>query len=404
MLRTSGVWICGVAAALACKGSESAKSSAARDLRGSAQRAAAEVQRLQRAPAGKEMIAGQAQSPAVTKLAAARGPVNQVEQAGRVNTAAGQPESAAESAPAALDAMAVLFPKRHIRSADVTDKAQRRIRYQLREVARAPIALRDLIRVPRPDGGMEVYAIYEYSVYEDCVKSARSRQEGRDKCLEAPVSVVIGENPDHDEAESGSQRYLYKDVRLGRECRKYGVVHATFSQAPAGQDPGEAGALRVLSLPLPEIDCELKTLAQYFVDDVDGDRRAELYLEVTSERPSVTQQRGSYADNYDVQTVTLQRNVLVIKTTGEALEVQGKISGPDVTLRELNRDGHLDLVIIGECLMNLAEGVEFATEVECRTEMRERIWYLYDREVDRWVLHGEPLLGEGTGDAEERTP
>lgn len=391
---------CMAAGVLACKGSEDTRSrvSAERIDKGSA---ALLEGRGPSASASKEVTADQPRPPVGPNTAAAPAPA---EQAGSDSTVPSSPPAAAVATAApATDAMEALFPQRHTRSEDVSEKAQRRIRYQLRDVARAPIALRDLIQVPRRDGGLEVYALYEYSVYEDCVKSTASRQEGRAKCLEEPVSVVIGTNPDHDEEDRDSRRYLYKQVRLGRECRKYGVVHAAFSPPPAGQEPGEAGALRVSSLPLPEIDCELQTLAQFFVDDVDGDHQPELYLDVTSARPSVRNQRGSYADDINVEDVTRKHHVLIVRTAAEALELQDKLdvvqsadappgSGLGVTLRELNRDGHLDLVAIGSCLVDLAAGKMYATEEVCQSEMRERIWYLYDREVDRWVLHGEPPL------------
>lgn len=65
-------------------------------------------------------------------------------------------------------------------------------------------------------------------------------------------------------------------------------------------------------------------------------------------------------------------------------------------MRDLNRDGHADLVAIGRCIEDLAAGTEDFTmrgvEESCVQEMRERIWYLYDRELDSWVLHGEPPL------------
>lgn len=263
-------------------------------------------------------------------------------------------------------------------------------------MARAPIALRDFIGVPRSDGGKDVYAIYEYSVYEDCVKGAASRQDGRSACLEEPVSVVTGTNPHHDEEDSNSDRYLYKQIRPGRECRKYGAVYAAFSPAPADKVLGEEGALRVLSLPLPEIDCELHTLAQFFVDDVDGDREQELYLDVTSARPSVRNVRGSFTDDIDVEDVARRRNVLIVGPAGEGLELQGHIPDAEVWMRDLDRDGHADLVAIGRCIEDLAEGTEdftmWGVEEYCVPEMRERIWYLYDGELDGWVLHGEPPL------------
>jgi hypothetical protein len=321
-------------------------------------------------------------------------------------TGSGQPDTdgsgaRASSAAAAPDPSDKRFPLRHTANNGdpVTDKIQRRIRYQLRGVSPAPIALRDLLQVTRADGGADVYAIYEVSVYEECVKGAASRQEGRSKCLEEPVSVVVGDNPNYDYEHDRGDRYSYKQVRLGRDCRKYGAVHATFGAPPAGKSLEEAGSLKVSSLPLPEIDCELKTLSQFFVDDVDADRRPELYLDVTSARPVVRNRRGNYTDDIDVEEVQRRRHVLILGASGEGLALEARIADADVSVRDLNRDGHADLVAIGACLIDLAEGSMGWSEPVCVREARERTWYLYDRELDRWVLDGEPPIGEGSNGA-----
>lgn len=385
---------CGLFCGAGCKGGDRSDGSEAAAAGSAAAGAAAAGSAAagSAAPAGSAAAAPAAGSASAPKVAGAA--AGAAAAPGAAAPGAGAPGAAAapaESEKAAADPFARMFPGRRVRNETLSDKMQRRIRFQLRELTKAPIALRDIIHVPLADGGAEVHAIYEYSVYEDCVKQYESREEARANCLEEPVSVVTGTNPDHHDDEDHTDRYLYKQVRVNRNCRRYGAVYAVFGPAPAGKPVTDGGALRVVSLALPKIDCEIQKISQFFVDDVDGDRRPEVYLELTTVRPEVVNRRGSYTDDIDVEELVTKQHVHVLNVGEQELEVQLEMSEVQVRVGDLNRDGHRDVVAIGACLVDLAEGaMGWPVEPDCPDEMRARGWYLYEVESDRWVLDGPP--------------
>jgi hypothetical protein len=128
-------------------------------------------------------------------------------------------ERAASARPGG-ESLEQLFPARaQPADAPVGEKLQRRIRFALRSVAKAPIALRDLISVPREDGGAEIFGLYQYSAYEECVRGHPSREEARTKCL--------GTRDDWDNL-----------LRNNRACMRYGLLYARLAAAgPDAADP-----------------------------------------------------------------------------------------------------------------------------------------------------------------------
>lgn len=280
-----------------------------------------------------------------------------------------------------------LFPVRYERNETLPDKMQRRIRFQLRTVAKAPIALRDIIHVPHEDGSAEMFALYEYSAYEECVRGYPTRQEARAACL----GDGIGNNR----------------LRLNRGCVVLGVVYATFA-SPGPKDPSDAGgALTVASAPLPGTLCIMGEHKHTFVADVDQDGALELYADFTTGERWGGEIRSPGAE--PTYYANEQREVVIFsggKRAGPPLMLRyseehmyaGNSAPQDdlIMLHDLDGDGHLDLIAIEPC----------SDAQQCDPEHRERTIYLYDRKLDRWVKGVPPegaAAAAGVGSAQPAT-
>jgi len=280
------------------------------------------------------------------------------------------------------DPIESLFPKRHAVSDTLSDKMRRRIRFRLNDVAKVPIALHDIIPIPNPDGSLEVFALYEYSAYEQCVLGYATRTEGREHCLDAPAYY-------NDEG---------KPVRLNRDCKVFGAVYARFAAPNEGTAPETGGELTVSSIPLPKSECEILKIHHMFVDDVDGDGKQELYLDLATARELPPEFRGSGGPLHS-------KRYLYVLSAESALEIQLSLllseiitknepnPEPLILLFDLDHDGHLDVVQIAACW----EGV-YSRE-PCPMDVRTRTQYLYDQKLDQWIPQGSAASPEPKAEA-----
>jgi hypothetical protein len=256
-----------------------------------------------------------------------------------------------------------LFPARKRPREQLPDLLQRRIRNKLRDVSKAPIALRDAIYLPREDGSAEVLAIYELSAYEDCVlRHGGSRKAARAQCLP--------------ELQEVSGVYSSFKVRLNAKCRSYGVAHASLGAT------AEGAKLQVTHYALAEDVCKVVSLRQFFLDDVDRDGEPELVLEATGEREEIFE--DGRAHNYAVGENGT--NYLWVLKIGEEMTEQIHFSMADYRSDEswwvdLNHDERPDLVQIADCKR---EGYDPERD-PCDETLLTRIWHVYDREQDRWL-------------------
>lgn len=253
----------------------------------------------------------------------------------------------------------------------VSELLQKRIRYQLREVSPAPVALRELTYQRQADGGAEVVGFYEYSAYEDCVKRVGgSRKAAREQCL--PELETISSYGSSDEPS-------HRQVRLNRTCMRYGLMYAHVAPNP---EP-DKGALSVLHTAVFEDECELARVSDLRVEDLDRDGRKELIAEVTLAHEVVASERRgqSVADE--------EHRYLQVFEVGDALRPQLSLlvaqydqAGASVQWVDLNHDERVDLVQIEDC--NDSPYTD-ADDAECEDVVRNRVWYLYDKELDQWV-------------------
>lgn len=270
------------------------------------------------------------------------------------------------------------FPDRMEPGAAITDKMQRRIRFALRSVAKAPIAVRDIIAIPQEGGGMQVFGLYEYSVYEECVRGYATRAEGRDVCLDAD-----------------DQR-----VRNNRSCVHLGVWHARFSTASDGSEDG--GRVVVSQEPLSRAGCVVKQLDHYFVVDIDRDGELELFASLATEEKW---SRDSSAAGSGLTYYTRGKsNVFIYSADATAAhfaftavsyeDKMGDMAPPrhesyePVDLVDLDGDERLDIVRFEPCY----NGNHTKSETPCTWPDLARTVYLYERTQDRWLNERE-LLG-----------
>lgn len=269
--------------------------------------------------------------------------------------------------------IAALFPDRVERAepSAVADKLQRRIRHALRSVAKAPIALRDLISVPRDDGSTEIFGLYQFSAYEECVHGYATREEARAKCL-------------------GTRNDIDNTLRNNRACLRFGVLHARVGAPKPTADPDAGGSLTVSSQPWPHLFCQIQEYRYFFVADVDQDGALELFALLTTAEEVMIEARSEMETDH-LATSTLgniaifsagkkndHQGFFAFSSADEEPQMMGKRTiAPDEQLYELhdlNRDGRLDLLRIDVC-----------NDGSCREwEQRERAVFLYDRGTDSW--------------------
>jgi hypothetical protein len=268
------------------------------------------------------------------------------------------------------DDVKAMFPRHKAPKEPLPEDVQRMIRYRMRDVSKAPIALRDAIYLPREDGGAEVLAVYEVSAYEECVqRHGGSRKKARDACL--PELQTLRDRSAEDE--EGAK------VRLNRDCRNYGVVHA--SRAPFDQTV-KGDRWKVSTLALPRASCKL-SLQQLFLDDIDRDGRPELVLGGTTSNEEIEERNSE-------TVVSREARLLWVFDVGEELTEQLQLlvaerwGAGETFWADLNGDRRADLVQLEDCLVGIGD-----SESQCDRVLLDRVWHLYDSQGDRWEVFSE---------------
>jgi hypothetical protein len=139
-----------------------------------------------------------------------------------------------EALPAPPDPIAALFPVKYMPSETLPDQMRRRIRFRLRDKSQAAIALHHIIDISKPDGSREVFALYGYSFYEDCLHGYATRKEGREHCL----------------AEGGT-------MPINRAGAALGAVRALFGPPDATTPADTGGSLSIWSMAFEDELCDV---------------------------------------------------------------------------------------------------------------------------------------------------
>jgi hypothetical protein len=270
------------------------------------------------------------------------------------------------------------FPARKRPKEPLPEELQQQIRGELRGVSKAPIVLRDTLYLPREDGSAEVLAIYQMSVYEDCMaRHPGSRRKARAACL--PEKAEITQEWDNQGQEDKVE------VELNTECLTYGVVRASLAGRAA-----EGDRLKVSHLALPEANCRLTALKQFFLDDIDRDGRPELVIAGTAAREVIEAQRRTSS------VVTEAEDLLWVLDIGEALTRQLTLSVSRYSAAartvwvDLDRDERVDLVQIEDCRNDYM----YEEEDKCAEVLLPRIWHVYDPALDRWEDDEKPPIAK----------
>jgi hypothetical protein len=261
------------------------------------------------------------------------------------------------------------FPERRLPGEKLSDKMIKRIRYKLRDVTKAPIALRHFIQVPNPDGSLEVFAIYEYGELESCLRGYATRKEGREPCRRQVSST---------------------------ECVKLGAVRSHFGAPKAGASMDTSGTLTVWSMAFENTNCSSdKEIA--FVDDVDRDGKLEMLIDLTTSY-TAGGDRSPYEHGY-LRTLYVfpgaegsePFDLNVDSTVGSYGAFPPEFLGSDVAMGDFNRDGHMDFLHdLGPQCPELDDefadrGEEWdAKEEACKRKPRPQAVYLYDLKSDQW--------------------
>jgi hypothetical protein len=284
-------------------------------------------------------------------------------------------EAAAEDEGAEGDVVSLpdAFPERRLPAEKLSDKMVKRIRYKLRDVTKAPIALRHFIQVPGPDGSVDVFAIYEYGELESCVRGYPTRKEGRAACLEQLPSL---------------------------DCVRLGAVRAHFGAPRPGASMETSGALTVWSMAFEDTKCSAaEELA--FVDDVDRDGKLEMLIDLTTsyteggERTPAEHgyQRSLYvfpgADGSEPFQLDVDTSVI------EDGVAPPSVLGSEISMGDFNRDGHMDFLhsLAPDCpeLDSYGSSNEEwqAKQEACGRKPRGQKIYLYDLKLDQWEESSE---------------
>ncbi len=311
--------------------------------------------------------------------------------------------------PPKIDPIASLFQVTYTPGETLPDKLRRRIRNQLKDKSPAPIALHHIIDIPKPDGGREVFALYEYSAYEDCMHGYADRKEGRDHCLGELVSVYDGPGDQTEEQQRrNGKRYRYKQIRLNRACVALGAVRAVFGPPGPGETVDTGGSLAITSFAFTDALCEVRSYNHVLVADVDGDKKLEMYVDITTAKEELGDVRGPQADSVPAKKYNSRRYLYVlsgddVSNAELALDLGSHTAVIDlapeelVELRDLDHDGHLDVIQTKLCFMFPMGAIDGAPCDD--SEPREKIAHVYDAEKDAYK-EGVAMEAPGQAGAE----
>jgi pyruvate/2-oxoglutarate dehydrogenase complex dihydrolipoamide acyltransferase (E2) component len=144
----------------------------------------------------------------------------------------------------------------------------------------------------------------------------------------------------------------------------------------------------VRHLDLPDAGCELRSLEQFFLDDVDRDGRRELVVDAISASEEIEgHRRGESVEVHEV------RQLWVLELGGQQAAPREQLHllvTKHLDVREqrmfwvdLNRDERPDLVQLADCEANELELDD--DPGLCDDRVMARTWHLYHRELDRWI-------------------
>ncbi len=254
---------------------------------------------------------------------------------------------------------------------------RKRLRAVLKDRSRSPIALHHVIDLPRPDGSHEVFALYEYAVYEDCVARYPDRETGREHCAGHFERVF-----DHVDTINDKEVVRYRKAPINRDCLALGAVHAVLG--PPGTRPADA-LVELTATDLPDLRCHPVAYQRVAAADVDGDHQLELYIDVTTMDDWVGSFRDSFGTVSALRSDWDRRLFILAGTDVRNAELAVRVDQvrghgdlvPEelVELRDVDGDGHLDVIVTEMRYMHSAsDGIGEPLELEGRN----RTVYRYD--------------------------
>lgn len=204
-------------------------------------------------------------------------------------------------------------------------KMGRRIVSQLRTTHGAMPTVLRTAHVTQPDGGEQVFFVYEYSLFDACVAAAPSRAEGRRACRDR----------------------LQDDAR----CTTANAAFVTVAATPAGRPPGTGGAITVVFDKRVRRGCRTHRVLELAIRDVDADQQPELLVDIVGSHPELSfRTRTEYERR--------QRDLVIFDATGRqqldtGLGAWGPIDDETTTssvaarwsLRDTNADRRPDVVV-----------------------------------------------------------
>ena len=207
----------------------------------------------------------------------------------------------------------------------VPTKMGRRIVSQLRTAHGAMPTVLRAAHVTQPDGGEQVFFVYEYSLFDACVAAAPSRAEGRQACRDR----------------------LQEDAR----CTTAKAAFVTVAATPAGRAAGTGGAITVVFDADVRRGCRTHRVLEVALRDVDADQRPELLVDIVGSHP----ERGFRSGNEYERRL---RDLVIFDATGrEQLHAELGAWGPTDdesatssvsarwSMRDTNADRRPDVVV-----------------------------------------------------------
>lgn len=165
----------------------------------------------------------------------------------------------------------------------LTEKMQRRIRSKLRKKHGANVLLAETAELPTADGGVVVFALYEFSRLQACASAGGGTAAARKACVEEAI----------DEGE------WYEDYeRSDYDCNRQGLVRARFGPPPAEDPEGRGGKMTLEADRALEEACRVSEVVEFDTVDVDGDGEPELAVAYSAVTPSPFSRGGGSFDAY----------------------------------------------------------------------------------------------------------